>query len=156
MRFDRGFLGKLVRCAGVSAATTALSLSILVALVQFGGVRPAYANVAATFAGIGPSFALNRRWVWKRAGRGHLVREVLPFWAFSLTGLALSTLAVDSVAHVAMTAGALRTLLVVAANVATFGTLWIAQFVLLDRVLFAAGSQPRPMRVETSEPMLTS
>jgi putative flippase GtrA len=142
------WLGRIVRSLCVSGVTTVLSLSILAVLIRFDLTTPARANVISVVAGIGPSFALNRRWVWKATGRGHLRREVTPFWAYSLLSLVLSTIAV---AHAAAWADSVaaspeqRTIVVLAANVLTFGALWTGQFLLLDKVLFrhrSGGDRP--------------
>jgi hypothetical protein len=78
-----------------------------------------------------------------------LVAQVLPFCALSFVGLGLSTLAVSAAAAWAASLGAgpgLRALTAEAANVGTFGALWVVQFVLLDRVLFAR-RPPAPVAV---------
>jgi putative flippase GtrA len=132
-------LGRIIRSLAVSGVTTALSLTILGLLIRFDVTTPAKANVISTVAGIGPSFALNRRWAWRGRGRGHLGREVAPFWAYSLLSLVLSTVAVARAAAWADSIAASpeqRTAIVLAANVLTFGSLWIGQFLLLDRLLF--------------------
>ncbi|HEX3540730.1 MAG TPA: GtrA family protein [Acidimicrobiales bacterium] len=131
-------LRKLLRYAGVSAISTSVSLSILGLLVATGTTSPGWANVIATAVGTVPSFELNRRWVWGKGGR-RSAREVAPFWVLSFSGLALSTLAVSLTSRWATAAGwtvGARTVVAEAANVATFGSLWVAQFFLLDRVLF--------------------
>ena len=129
---------RIARCLSVSVFTTLLSLMVFVALVTT-DVRPWLANVIATAVGTVPSYVLNRRWVWGRRDTSDPWREVAPFWALSFTGLALSTFAVDRADHVAASlhlTGATRTVGLLAANVASFGVLWVAQFLLLDRVLF--------------------
>jgi hypothetical protein len=77
--------------------------------------------------------------VWKKGGRSHWWREILPFWVMSITGigfaLVTSTWAHDfadshHLHHLA------RTVLVVGANIAAFGTLWLLKFIILNR-LFA-------------------
>ena len=111
------------------------------------GHGPVVANVIATFAGMVPSFELNRRWVWRARGRPSVRRQVVPFVVLSLTGLALSTAAVHVAA--AMTADwsrATATIAVVAANLGAFGLVWIAQFVILDRVLFRHRPAPPAVR----------
>jgi putative flippase GtrA len=131
-------LARMARCLSVSVFTTLLSMLVLVVAVT-GGVRPWLANVIATAVGTVPSYVLNRRWVWGLREGSDPWREVAPFWALSFGGLALSTLAVDRADHLAATlhvTGAARTLGLLAANVASFGVLWVAQFLLLDRVLF--------------------
>jgi putative flippase GtrA len=137
-------IGQLLRYGSVSVIATLTSLTVLVGLVATNALAPAAANVAATFAGMVPSFELNRRWVWGATGRPSLRRQVVPFVALSLTGLLLSTVAVQVAADVAAGAGwshAVTTLAVSAANLAAFGVVWIAQFVILDRVLFGAGAR---------------
>ena len=139
-------LAKLVRYGAVSAISTTLSLAVLGGLVATRTLPAAWANVVATAVGTGPSFELNRRWVWGRSGRRSIAAEIGPFCALSFAGLALSTVAVGFAAAFARSAGfssGMRTLAIEAANVTAFGSLWLAQFVILDRVLFA-GSQASP------------
>jgi len=132
----------------VSAISTSVSMTILGVLVATGATTAGWANVIATAVGTVPSFELNRRWVWGKAGSRSLKAEIVPFCVLSFTGLGLSTVAVSAAAGWAATAGlgsSARTLAAEVASVGTFGSLWIAQYVLLDRVLFReAASQPEP------------
>ena len=130
---------RLCRYAAVSCIATVLSQLILATLVATRATGAVTANVIATMAGVVPSFELNRRWVWGRTGRRSVTKEIVPFVVLSASGLALSTLAVWATsrwadAHQLSTTW--RTLTVQAANLAAFGTVWIAQFVILDKVLF--------------------
>ena len=130
---------KLVRYAAVSAIATTVSLTVLGVLLATGTATAAWANVIATAVGTVPSFELNRRWVWGKTGHRSLVAEVWPFCALSFLGLALSTVAVSAAASWASSAGlgtTVRTVAAEAANVAAFGTIWIGQYVVLDRLLF--------------------
>jgi putative flippase GtrA len=145
---------KLVRYAAVSLISTAVSLTLLGLLVCTGAMTAGWANVAATLAGTVPSFELNRRWVWNRAGHRSLFAEVGPFCALSLAGLCLSTLAVSTATHWASAAGfgtTARTLAAEAANVGTFGSLWVAQFVICDRLLFASRKSVAPAPGRSAE-----
>jgi putative flippase GtrA len=129
---------KLLRYGTVSVVSTVTSMTVLGLLVATRALTPGWANLVATAVGTVPSFELNRRWVWGRTGRRSLSGEVGPFAALSFAGLALSTLAVSVAGHLA--AGldtAPRTIAVEAASVAAFGSLWLLQFVVLDRLLFA-------------------
>jgi putative flippase GtrA len=135
-------LAKLIRYAAVSAVATSVSLTILGVLVATSTATAGWANVIATAVGTIPSFELNRRWVWEKSGRRSVRAEIGPFCLLSFTGLALSTLAVSAASAWAATAGygvGARTLVAELANVATFGTLWVAQYLILDRVLFRTG-----------------
>jgi putative flippase GtrA len=119
---------KLLRYGTVSVVSTVTSMTVLGLLVATRALTPGWANLVATAVGTVPSFELNRRWVWGRTGRRSLSGEVGPFAA----------LAVSVAGHLA--AGldtAPRTIAVEAASVAAFGSLWLLQFVVLDRLLFA-------------------
>jgi putative flippase GtrA len=97
--------------------------------------------VVATAAGVGPSFELNRRWVWGKRGRRSIRREVGPFVTLTAVGLALSTVTVTMTAWWAAQlelGGTARTSAIELANLAAFGTVWLVQYVILDRLLFVA------------------
>lgn len=130
---------QLIRYGAVSAVATTVSLIVLGVLVATDSTTPGWANVIATAVGTVPSFELNRRWVWGKTDKRSLFAEIAPFAVLSFTGLVLSTVAVSGAARWSDGAGfsgATRTMAVEFANVAAFGSLWIAQFFILDRVLF--------------------
>ncbi len=147
---------QFVRYGAVSLIATTTSLTVLGALVATATLTPGWANIVATGVGTVPSFELNRRWVWGKTGRRSLAAEVVPFCVLSFAGLALSTLLVSTVGHWATTAGLdtfWRTAAVEIANLAAFGSLWILQFLVLDRVLFARRSpSPTPTPATPSSP----
>jgi putative flippase GtrA len=135
----RSLAPKLVRYAAVSGVATGTSLTVLGCLVATGVLGASWANVVAVAVGTVPSFELNRRWVWGKRGERSIVAEVIPFCILSLAGLCLSTLAVGGAAAWAARAGVrggARTLAVEGAHVAAFGSLWVVQYLVLDRVLF--------------------
>jgi len=130
---------RLARCMGVSVITTIISVTVLAATTLGFGLEAWIANVLATAVATVPSYHLNRRWTWGKRDSSDVWREVMPFWALSFGGLVLSTLAValsDSWLHGAHLGEPLRTFVILAAHLSGFGLLWVAQFVLLDRVLF--------------------
>jgi putative flippase GtrA len=132
-------LAQLLRYSAVSAISTSVSLTILGTLVATRAVTPGWANVIATAVATAPSFELNRRWVWARKGRRSLHREAAPYFALTFTGLGLSTLAVSVATGIASAHHAgtgTRTAVALLANLAGFGTVWVAQYVILDKVLF--------------------
>ena len=66
-------------------------------------------------------------------------REVGAFWAMSFTGLVLSTIAVAVAVQHAEQAGLStfgRTVAAQAANLMAWGSLWLGQYVILDRFMF--------------------
>jgi len=132
-------LAQLLRYAAVSGVATVTSLTVLGVLVATRTLSPGWANLVATAVGTVPSFELNRRWVWGRSGQPAFATEVLPFLTLSAAGLGLSTITVVLTgrwAEAAALAPATRTLAVQAANLFGFGVVWLAQFFILDRLLF--------------------
>lgn len=131
---------KMIRYTAVSIISALTSLIILT--IVYGVLRlwtEVYSTLFANvMAGI-PSYFLNRQWVWKKGGRSHLWREVLPFWVMSLTGIGFAIVTANW-AHNFANAHHLhhlaRTVLVVGANMSAFGILWILKFLILNR-LFA-------------------
>lgn len=131
----------------MSIIATLTSMTVLGALVATATLTPGWANVVATGVGTVPSFELNRRWVWGKTGRRSVRSEIGPFCVLSFAGLALSTALVSAAGNWALGAQlptAWRTAVVLAANVVAFGSLWVLQFLVLDRVLFSRrGPGPR-------------
>jgi len=152
---------RVLRCFAVSVGTTLLSAAILAGLVVLAGVPAGPANILAVMCGIVPSYIFNRRWVWGRHGRGDLWREVVPFWTLSIAGLVASTATVTAVASAtAGLPGGWRSVFLAAANATTFAFLWVAQFLLLDHVIFAEGrtsdAAPAPAQMnQMSSPIHT-
>jgi putative flippase GtrA len=139
----RTTIRRVLRCLGVSVGTTVLSAVVLVMLAIGFGIPAGTASLIANGCGIPASYLGNRRWVWRRSGRGDLAHEVVPFWILSLAGLLAATL---FVAYVGTITGAFpaaeRAIALPAASVAVFATLWIVQFALLDRVIFRSRTGP--------------
>jgi putative flippase GtrA len=151
-------IGQWLRYGTVSLIATATSLTVLGVLVSTTSIPAGLANVLATAVGTVPSFELNRRWVWRRSGRRSVRSELVPFWLLSFSGLALSTFTVSVAAAWAAAAGlhgAARTMVIEIANVAAWGSLWVAQFVVLDRLLFRRPDTPVPLPVtQCTDPSL--
>ena len=127
---------RALRYSGVSVIATICTQVLLVVGHAGLGVGPTAMNVTAVMLTSIPAYLLNRRWVWQVAGPSSLRREIIPFWAFTVAGLVLSTLAVTAVASVTESAAAVSF-----ANVAAFGVLWVAKFFVLDDVVFAMGGE---------------
>jgi putative flippase GtrA len=105
------------------------------------GIAAWVANVVAVCVATFPSYTLNRRWTWGVTGTSDFRRQVVPFWGLAVAGLLLSTLAVE-VTDASGLAGAMPTAwlatgAVLAAHLGGWAVLWVVQFVVLDRLLFA-------------------
>ncbi len=133
----RAIFRRLIRYGSVSAISTATSLTVLGVLVGILSFPAIWANVIATTIATVPSFELNRRWVWAQRGQRSLLHQATPYFLLSLSGLVISTFAVHLASDAtSATSRLLHTTAVELANVAAYGTLWIIQFILCDRILF--------------------
>ena len=129
---------KLARYTMVSAISALVSFVVLTLVY---GVLRLWTEVPSSLfsnvvAGV-PAYYLNRQWVWRKSGRSHLWKEVVPFWVMSITGILLALFTASVAQNFAQThhlhhLG--RTVLVVGANVSAFGVLWLAKFAIFNRM----------------------
>ncbi len=138
---------KLFRYSMASAVSVVVSV---VLLVLFDGVFRWSAVVSSTLAtaiATVPSYQMNRRWAWGRSGKGHFWREVLPFWVLAFVGWAFSTYSVK-VTESALSGGSLahleRTAIIAAVYIGAFGVLWVAKYIIFNKVLFAERTADLP------------
>lgn len=120
-----------LRYSMVSVVGVVVTQTVLVVMVGILSIDPTWSNVTAVSIAAVPAFILNKRWVWSRDGKISVRREILPFWVFTLAGLVLSTVMVTIAKGISDS-----TLLVMAANIAGFGVLWVAKFLFLDQIMF--------------------
>ena len=94
---------------------------------------------------------MNRKWAWGKTGRSHLWKEVVPFWALAFIGWAVSTFSVHLMegyakshhfSHLASTAS------VTVVYVAAFGVLWVAKFIIFNKLLFVHHLQDLPPELD--------
>lgn len=125
-------IAKLVKYSTASVAGVVTSMSTLLVLLEVVDMAPVPANVIAVTLGAIPNYLINRAWTFNKRGAHSFSREVLPFWGMAILGLILSTVAVG------WAAGRYdeNTLILMAANVGSFGLLWVGRFFILDKVLF--------------------
>ena len=160
---------KVIRYSAVSAFGVVMTVTLFTAinfvhlsssghgtLVSDHHVRPWVSNVLSVGLTTIPTYYLNRAWVWGKRGRSHLGKEVLPFWIFSFAGLGLSTL------FVALANGGksgkvtlAHQLVLVIAQLAGFGFLWIARFFVLDKFMFGKGHVPHDGVDDAAHDLLT-
>lgn len=124
---------KLVKYSSASVAGVITSQVTLLTCLVVLDLAAITSNVIAVTVGTIPNYLINRAWTFNKRGTHSFTREVLPFWLMALLGLVLSTFAVAWANDVFDG----NVLALSAANVGSFGVLWIAKFFVLDRVLFA-------------------
>jgi putative flippase GtrA len=131
---------KLVRYSMVSVVSVVVYETLLFITVGLLHWRATSANIFAVCVSAIPSYYLNRAWTWGKTGRSHLMKEIVPFWGMALLGLVFSTFTVDFAKDVAddiTSVHLVQTGIVMFAGLFAFGVLWVAKFVVLNKVLFA-------------------
>jgi putative flippase GtrA len=125
------FRGKALRYVSVSlfgTITTQILLWFTHAKLDWSGVASNVFSVTVTSI---PSYFLSRYWIWGKNDRNRFWGEVVPFWGLAFAGLILSTVFVAVASQWSDS-----TIVVSLANLAGFGVLWVAKFLILDEVLF--------------------
>lgn len=129
---------KLLRYSAVSVVsviTSAVLLTLFFGILRLGPEVPC--TLAANVIAGGVSYVLYRRWVWRKGGRSHLWREVLPFWVMSFTGLGFALVAANlarNFSHAHDLRHLTRTLVVLGANYTAFGIVWLLKFLVLNKL----------------------
>jgi putative flippase GtrA len=88
-------------------------------------------NLASVTAGAVPNYLINRSWTWHQQGKNRLWGEVVPFWVMSALGMLLSLGTVSYAEDRWDT-----TVAVAIAQLSGFGVLWLAKFLVLDKVMW--------------------
>lgn len=135
--FTRYALGSLA-----AMATSELTL-LLVYGLHIGGAGAAAVIAWATGAVV--NYFLNRNWAWRRRGRAHPVKELLPYWLTAVASLVISTGAtkLTGVLGARLTDDhTLVTLAVGASYLITFLILFVAKFYVFHYVIFAERRAP--------------
>lgn len=122
----------------VSVVSTVVSFGVL--FIVFGVLKlwgevasTVFANAVATV----PSYYLNRKWVWGKGGRSHIVKEIIPFWSLSAVGIFVSIFGAAAAKHIGTEhhlSHLDQTVLVLAANLLSFGVFWVAKFLIFNRI----------------------
>ena len=136
-------VGTFLRYGAGSLVAMVSSELVLVAAYNL-GAGPQSAAILAWAAGAVPNYVLNRRWAWKAdsrdTARADRVRELLLYWLITLGTAALAVLATtvtDAWIKNTVTSRGEQSVLLAAAYLVAYGIVFVAKFVLFDRVVFA-------------------
>jgi putative flippase GtrA len=116
----------------VAAGCSELALIVCYAVLHL----PAAASaVIAWLCGAVPNYWLNRTWTWRRTGRPHPRRELLPYAVIVLGTLALAAVVTRAVdAALSDSTAATRTTMVAAAFLGVYVVMFLLRYLLLDRL----------------------
>lgn len=143
-----GAVHKFIRYSMVSAVAIGISqVTILVCtwLFHLSGVA---SNAIGAVASTPASYELNRKWAWGKHGKSHLWREVVPFWSLTIAGLVASTgttALADSELGSHHVIGLERSLIIMAASLFAWGVIWVAKFVIFNRLVFVTHTDDEPL-----------
>ena len=130
---------KLTRYSAASAAGVSVGVPVLAIGYGVLGWNELVANLVSVTLGAIPNYLINRYWTWHQTGRNRLWGEVVPFWVMSVLGMILSLIAVDYADHRWGT-----TLAVVVAQLSGFAAVWLAKFLVLDRLMWRIVHELQP------------
>ncbi len=139
-RIDTPERRKFIRYSLVSVVSVLITVTVQTLCYGIFRIDPGWSAVIASSTAAFPSYYLNRAWVWKKNGRSHLTKEVIPFWVMAAIGLAVSTAAsefADTLGRSITDNHALKTVIVSGASVTAFGILWVVKFIIFNKILFA-------------------
>ncbi|MEM9133717.1 MAG: GtrA family protein [Actinomycetota bacterium] len=134
-----------VKRGGLAGRYTAVSVlnvvnhQILLNLANSGwGWSGGRANVFAAVISAVPAYYLSRQWVWKVQGTHSVRNEIAPFWILSLLGLLVSTVLAESADRLFE-----AWYWVAGASLLGYFIVWVAKFVVLDRLFNRAAERGR-------------
>ena len=133
---------RALRYCGVSVVnvvTGASTLAFCHAVLNWSAVA---SSLAAWAVSTVPAYLLSRAWVWKQSGSHRLGGEVIPFWILAFVGLLFSTSVVAVVGQHTE-----RTTLILVANISAYGVVWVAKYLILDKVMWRERSVADPVEV---------
>jgi putative flippase GtrA len=134
-------IGTFLRYGAGSLVAMTSSELVLIGAYNF-GAGPQTATILAWAAGALPNYVLNRRWAWRVESqtRAERVRERALYWVITLATAALAILA--TTAPTAWIKGTVtsrgeQSVLLAAAYLLAYGVVFVAKFVLFDRLVFS-------------------
>ena len=142
-----GSFHKFVRYSMVSAVAIAISQTTILICAWVFGLSGIAANTIGAVVATPASYELNRKWAWRKGGKSHLWKEVVPFWALTLVGWLASTGTVaiaDSLCQSHGVTGLARAIAIMGASLFAYGVVWIGKFFLFNRLIFATGKGVGP------------
>ncbi len=132
----RGLAVRLVRYALTSGVALGVSEATLLVLYGTGAAGATVAALVANVVATVPSYLLSRYWIWARAERTRVGRQVVLYWVTSAVSIALLSLATGLVARLAPAGHPYHLLVVAVAFPLLNAFFWVAKFVVYQRVIF--------------------
>jgi putative flippase GtrA len=129
---------RVFRYTMVSVVSTVVAfgaLAIIFGVLHLAG--PIVSTLVANVIAVVPNYYLNRKWVWGKSGRSHVMKEIVPFWAMSAIGIVVSIFGAAAARHIGIKhhlGHFEQTVVVLAANVLSFAVFWVLKFIVFNRL----------------------
>jgi putative flippase GtrA len=131
---------KFIKYSMVSVVSVVVTEVVLFICYRFLHQSGGWSGFEASVIAAVPSYYLNRSWVWKKGGRSHFLKEVVPFWVMAFIGIGFSAWVSDLAEVFARDITGNRSIqgiILQIVNVAAFGVLWIVKYIIFNKILFA-------------------
>lgn len=122
---------KLLRYCGVSVINVITGNGTLLVCLELLELHRVLSVLVAWVVSTVPAYLLSRRWVWQQRGANSMRSEVAPFWILALIGLVFSGFCVWITGFFTH-----RSVVLLAVNLAAFGVVWVAKYLVLDRMMW--------------------
>jgi putative flippase GtrA len=124
---------KLLRYCGVSVVNVITGNGTLLICLEVLEIHRVLSVLVAWLVSTVPAYLLSRHWVWQQRGANSMRGEVAPFWILALIGLGFSVFCVWVAGFFTDSSLAL-----IAVNFSAFGVVWVAKYLVLDRLMWGA------------------
>lgn len=125
---------KLLRYCGVSVVNVITGNGTLLICLEVFELHRVLSVLVAWMVSTIPAYLLSRHWVWQQRGANSMKAEVAPFWILALIGLGFSGLCVGIAGFFTD-----NSLVLIAVNFCAFGVVWVAKYIVLDRMMWGTG-----------------
>ena len=129
--------------SGVAIVISQATILICAVLFHLSGIA---ANTAGAITATPASYELNRKWAWGKRGKSHMWKEVAPFWGLTIVGYLGSTGTVevaDNLCAAHHVTGLGRGFAIMGASLCAYGVVWVAKFIVFNKLVFAGGADVR-------------
>jgi putative flippase GtrA len=133
---------RLSRYTMVSVVAVPVGVGFLEVGLHLFHWSPGWSALFGSAVGATPSYYLNRAWVWGKAGKSHLWKEIVPFWAMALLSTLFASWTVSETGRHVDKHRLIGQILILGAYLGGFAILWLVKYLIYNKVLFVVQHHP--------------
>ena len=130
---------KLLRYSIASGTGVSVYVVLVIVTNRVIGMGDMQSHLVSVALSSIPNYLVNRYWTWSQKGKNRLWGEVVPFWTMAFLAFLLSLWFVSYAEDRWGT-----TFAIIAANLSAFGVLWLARFLVLDKIMWKVVHELHP------------